>query len=135
MQIVPWIDPTSPDITTASNAFAAAIPQIVPFLSTPNVRFTPIQQHNVDVAFWTLGSETLLMAVNPNQANASLVLEGVTGGTAREVLNGGAELAALPGQGGVVLTLEPTGTSAWIFEQRSSDAIKGTVTVGSSGSS
>lgn len=55
------------------------------------------------------------MAANPNPSNVSLTLHGVTDGTATEVFNGGAELVAQ--QDGVVLTLEPTGTSGWIFQK------------------
>jgi hypothetical protein len=126
IQVLPWIDPTSPDITTANAALAAAVPHLLPFLSTPNVTFTPFAQNSVDVAFWTLGTQTLLMAANPNQSNVSLVLQGVTGGTATEVLNGGASLVPQSGSGGgLVLTLEPMGTSAWIFQQAGALTVSG----------
>jgi hypothetical protein len=125
-QILPWNAPTSPDITTASSALAAAVPHLLPFLSAPNVTFTPFAQNSVDVAFWTLSGQTLLMAANPNQSNASLVLQGVTGGMATEVLNGGASLVAQSGGGGgLVLTLEPMGTSAWVFQQEGALTVSG----------
>ena len=124
-QIVPWDDPTSSDIVTASSALAAAVPQFLPFLTAPNVTFTPFRQENVDVAFWTRGDQTLLMAANANPSNVSLVLQGVTDGTVKEILNGGADLVA---QGhNVVLTLEATGTTAWIFQQAS--GVKSTIMI------
>ena len=80
-------------------------------------------------ANWTMSGQTLLIAANPNQLNATLVLQGIANGTAREVLNGGAE--RVEQNGAVILTLEPTGTSAWVFLQVSS--IKATVALGGGG--
>ncbi|KAF8591756.1 hypothetical protein K439DRAFT_792186 [Ramaria rubella] len=112
--VIPWDDPTSPDIMVTSSALAAAVPHIVPFLSTPGVSFEAFQEGQIDVGLWTLSGETLLMAANPTASNVSLVLQGVTSGTAREVLNGGANLAIQNNQ--VILTLGPTGTTGWIFQ-------------------
>jgi len=101
----------------ASSALAAAVPQIISFLGVPKVRVTRFQQGAVDVAVWTLpnGKKSLLLAANANQANVSVVLTGITSGSATEILNSGATLTSRPG--GAVLGLEALGTTGWVFQQ------------------
>lgn len=93
---------------------AAAVPKIVPFLSAPNAIFTPFRKDNVDVALWTLGSQTLLMAANSNSGNMSLVLQGAANGKATELFNSGAELVRHGSD--AVLILEAMGASGLIFQ-------------------
>jgi hypothetical protein len=99
---------------TSSSALAAAVPLIIPFLSSPNATFSALQQDRVDAALWTLGDQTLLLVANPNPSNTSILLEGVTGGTATQLFNGGGDLVVQ--NDGVVLRLEGIGTAGWIFQ-------------------
>jgi len=114
--VVSWDDPTTPEIQATSSALAAAAPRIASFLATPQVKITNFQQGGVDIAVWTLpdGEQSLLLAANTKTANVSVLLTGVTSGTATEILNGGATLT--PRNGGVALNLAPTGTTGWIFQ-------------------
>ncbi|KAI6013051.1 hypothetical protein BKA83DRAFT_685024 [Pisolithus microcarpus] len=69
--VVPWADPTSNDIKASASAFAKSLPKITPFffdaqsaLSRTNCVFG-----GIDVATWTNGWQTLVLAANTDYVN------------------------------------------------------------------
>ncbi|GJJ09267.1 hypothetical protein Clacol_003489 [Clathrus columnatus] len=114
--IIPWDDPTSAGIRWGSSALAAAVPRIIQFLATPGVEVTQSLENGVDTAFWQLpGTETsLFLVANTNYQNVSLTLNVPQNTNRVEILNGGATLSGAPGE--IVLNLNATATSGWVFE-------------------
>ncbi|TFK75617.1 hypothetical protein BDN72DRAFT_786858 [Pluteus cervinus] len=66
--IMPWLDPTPPEIKAAASSFARIIGPVKQFLFNPKATVLPLAhdatQSRVDAKTWTVGRETLLLAVN-----------------------------------------------------------------------
>lgn len=62
--VIPWSDPTPDYIKTASSEFAMSLPRLTPFFfSATSVRSNYLVG-GVDIAAWTTGGETLVLAAN-----------------------------------------------------------------------
>lgn len=72
--VVPWNDPTPADIKTASSAFAKSLPNITPFLF--NLQAAHSRGNyvvgGVDIATWSTGSQTLVLAANTNYVDQTV---------------------------------------------------------------
>ncbi|KAJ7481484.1 hypothetical protein FB451DRAFT_1394136 [Mycena latifolia] len=88
--IMPWIDPTPPDIKQTASALATALTAVAPFIFSPRVEFSHQTAGRVDVGMWTVGGETLLLVANMDVREAELALPLSDALDLREVLNYGA---------------------------------------------
>ena len=64
--VIPWSDPTPADIKMASSSFAKSLPKITPFLFDSQAAYSRKNYvvGGVDVATWSTGSQTLVLAAN-----------------------------------------------------------------------
>lgn len=69
--VVPWADPTSDDIKASASAFAKSLPKITPFLfdAQSALSRTNYVFGGIDVATWTNGWHTLVLAANTDYVN------------------------------------------------------------------
>ncbi|KAI6046641.1 hypothetical protein EDC04DRAFT_1487318 [Pisolithus marmoratus] len=69
--VVPWADPTPDDIKTSASAFAKSLPNMTPFLfdAQSALSRTNYVVGGIDIATWTNGRQTLVLAANTNYAN------------------------------------------------------------------
>lgn len=111
--VVAWDDPTTADMKASASALAKALATMKAFILSPAAAVRRFTAGRVDVALWTVGPRTLLLATNMNYADASVPLADVPevrGKRVTQVLDSGAKVA-----GGAV-ALEATGTGGFIFE-------------------
>lgn len=114
--MVPWNDPTTPDIKASASALALALPKMTPFILNPTATF---RQHTsntrIDVGMWTVGAETLVVATNMNYAAASITLGDLslpnTGIIARQVFDSGAKITK------GVIQLDSVGSGAFVVNK------------------
>ena len=91
--IVPWVDPTTPDIKDAATRLAHALPTIKSFLFDPSASFSSSRVSPLDIGIWKSGTLTLVLASNTQNVSVSqnVVLSGsMTSMT--ELLNSGGSL-------------------------------------------
>ncbi|KAH7885813.1 hypothetical protein F5I97DRAFT_1158171 [Phlebopus sp. FC_14] len=89
--VVPWVDPTTPDIKGNASSFALSLPKITPFLfNSASVRSNYVV-NGVDVATWRTSNQTLVLAANTNYVTKSVNWSdvGVNGTGATMVFAGG----------------------------------------------
>lgn len=107
--IVAWDDPAPDSILSGASTLAKAMPAMKDFILGPGAKKTQTSVDRVDVATWTVGGETLVLATNLNyEEKTASVPKGVSG-RATQVLDSGAKL-----QGGK-LVMDSVGSGAWIF--------------------
>ena len=113
--IVPWIDPTPPDIKNTSTALAQALPTITKFVFDPSVTFTSVRQDSIDVGLWDTGSQKLLLATNLYGVTATHTFELPEDNTVHtsQILNSGGSLVVTGTK--MVLSLDPLGTVGFII--------------------
>ncbi|EIW74742.1 hypothetical protein CONPUDRAFT_93585 [Coniophora puteana RWD-64-598 SS2] len=70
--VVPWNDPTPSDIKSSASMLALALPILTPFLFSGNATRSNYFVNGVDVATWTMGSDTLVIAANTQYTNGSV---------------------------------------------------------------
>ena len=106
-----WNDPTTDDIKASASVLAKALPTMKDFILNPHAAFRHISVDRVDVGIWTVGTQTLLLATNLNNAGASfeLAAAGLHAAKSIQVLDSGAELSKN------AVILEATGTGAFIL--------------------
>jgi hypothetical protein len=109
--VVPWDDPTTADIKSASSAFALSLPKITPYVFNPASVRTAYVVGGASVATWNAGTQTLVLATNTDYVNQTvsweaLGLEGV--GATTVFVSGVAETVS----GG--FTLGPVGSVAFV---------------------
>jgi len=109
--IVPWVDPTTPDIKSSASNFAQSMPTVKTFLFNPNATFSQLLFNRIDVGLWTVDSQTLLLATNLNYNVATLDLGTVpaSGKSVQQVFNSG---SAVNGTG---ITFQSVGSGAFIL--------------------
>ena len=114
--IVPWIDPTPPDIKNTSTILAQALPTITPFLFDPTVTFTPLKQNFIDAGLWRTESRTLLLAANLFNASATYTIslpdDSIIHTT--QVFSSGGSLRVVGSK--MTLNLDPLGAVGFIIE-------------------
>ncbi|KAF8128018.1 hypothetical protein EV363DRAFT_1512354 [Boletus edulis] len=110
--VVPWNDPTSPNIKSSASAFAMSLPKITPYLFNPKSVRTAYVVGGALVATWKGEAQTLVLATNTNYVKQAinwkaLDLEGVnvmtvfTSGDVETVSDG--------------FTLGPVGSAAFVI--------------------
>ncbi|KAJ3487921.1 hypothetical protein NLI96_g3193 [Meripilus lineatus] len=110
--IVPWNDPTTPDIKASASALAKAMSTTLKgFILDPNATFQLITQNRVHVGVWTVSGRTLVLATNLNYNETRFSLESVHGSGSRisQVFDSGAKI-----QGKDVI-LESVGSGGFVF--------------------
>ena len=117
--IVPWNDPTTPDIKDAATALAHALPTIKTFLFDPSVSFTFSRESAIDIGIWTTKNlQTLILASNTQNVLASQTFEisANTGGKKITVLlNSGGSIGSKDGRQATV-SLDGLGSLAVVLE-------------------
>jgi hypothetical protein len=114
---VSWDDPTPDDIKASASTLALAMPNMTPFILSPNASFKQITINRVDFGLWTVGSETLVLGTNMNSGNTNITLSQLglpaTGSSSgiSQVLDSGALLDGARNN----LLFTGTGSGAWIF--------------------
>ncbi|PIL25753.1 hypothetical protein GSI_11503 [Ganoderma sinense ZZ0214-1] len=120
---VSWSAPASADVTAAGAGFSSAIKSsLKDYILNPAAKFQHKVVDRVDVGMWTVGGKTLVLATNLNYASKSFDLSGVplvgnqakTGAT--QAYNNGAKIS------GTTITLDSTGTGAFIVGDGSETA-------------
>ncbi|OCB91484.1 hypothetical protein A7U60_g1259 [Sanghuangporus baumii] len=116
--IVPWDDPTPPDIKDAATALAHALPTIKSFIFDPEHVFSSVRSSNsnlVDVGLWTIGHRTLLLATNMVNSSISVPVDLPSQSRrATQVLNSG---GAVEVQGRrAAVSLDGLGSVAFVIE-------------------
>ncbi|KAI0087549.1 hypothetical protein BDY19DRAFT_994867 [Irpex rosettiformis] len=108
--VVAWNDPTTPDIKASSSLLAKSLPTMKEFILDPTATFSHVKVDRIDVGFWTVGKQTLLLATNLNYAPKTFSLDGVHAGkNVRQVFDSGATVS------GREIVLESVGTGAFIL--------------------
>ncbi|KAJ7507174.1 hypothetical protein B0H11DRAFT_2153613 [Mycena galericulata] len=108
--IMPWIDPTPPDIKRTASALAKALVSVQALIFSPRGSFSRLTSGRVDVGMWTVGTETLVLVANLNAHETSLALPLSDALDSREVLNYGVRRRSLgEAQGQLELELEGLG--------------------------
>ena len=111
--IVPWIDPTPPDIKISASMLAKALTSTLKqFLFDPHSSFKHITVGTIDIAAWTSTTSgttrTLVLATNIESVETSAALNGLVGSShiksAQIVMksNGLAEVVSGAGQDALV---------------------------------
>jgi len=115
--VVSWDDPTTDDIKTMGSKLALALRKMNPFILSPKASFRQITVDRVDFGLWTVGSQTLVLGTNMNNAAQSISLSQiglpVTGSSTgiTQVLDTGSILDPARGH----LNFGTVGSGAWIF--------------------
>lgn len=115
--VVSWDDPTTDDIKASASTLALSMPKMTPFILSPKASFRQITINRVDFGLWTVGSKTLVLGANMNNASTNITLSQLglpaTGSSSgiSQVLNSGATLDAARNH----LVFTATGSGAWIF--------------------
>ncbi|KAJ7764560.1 hypothetical protein DFH07DRAFT_811639 [Mycena maculata] len=112
--IMPWIDPTPPDVKRAAAAFATALASAKEFIFSPRANFSRFTLDRVDVGMWTVDGETLLLVANMNAHEAALALPLSDAVDLRELLNYGVRRRDFGGQRQLELDLEGLGCAAFV---------------------
>ncbi|KAJ7130283.1 hypothetical protein C8R44DRAFT_775264 [Mycena epipterygia] len=92
--IMPWIDPTPPDIKSAAAALAKALTSVKTFIFSPHARFSHLTSDRIDVGMWTVDEQTLLLVANMNAQDAKLAIPLSDALDLREVLSYGVRRSA-----------------------------------------
>ncbi|KAJ3568689.1 hypothetical protein NP233_g5551 [Leucocoprinus birnbaumii] len=115
--VVSWDDPTTDDIKASASTLALSMPKMTPFILSPHASFRQITINRVDFGLWTVGSRTLVLGTNMNNANTNITFGQLglpaTGSSSgiSQVLDSGAEVDAARNH----FVFTATGTGAWIF--------------------
>ncbi|KAG9312366.1 hypothetical protein JVU11DRAFT_6739 [Chiua virens] len=111
--IVPWNDPTTPDIKTSASALALSLPKITPYLFDHTSVRTAYVVEGISVATWKTATQTLVLAANTNYINGNVNWKdiGLEGTGAMTVYTSG---MAEPVTGG--FTLGPVGSVAFVVD-------------------
>ncbi|KXN90762.1 hypothetical protein AN958_03649 [Leucoagaricus sp. SymC.cos] len=115
--VVSWDDPTPDDIKASASTLALALPKMNPFILSPNASFKQITINRVDFGLWTVGSQTLVLGTNMNNANTNITFaqlglpsSGSSSGIS-QVLDSGAASDTATNH----FVFAATGSGAWIF--------------------
>ncbi|KAG6334446.1 hypothetical protein ID866_4647 [Astraeus odoratus] len=111
--VVPWSDPSPSDIKASASAFAQSLPKITPFLFNPQASLSRSNyvMGGVDVATWSTGTQTLVLATNTYYVDQSVSWHdvGLTGSGATVVFQSGSvEIAS------EFFTLGSVGSAAFV---------------------
>ncbi|KAK7684428.1 hypothetical protein QCA50_012375 [Cerrena zonata] len=113
--VVPWNDPTTADIKNSATLLAKAMPTMKEFILNPAAKRGSAKVNRVDIALWTVGGQTLLLAANLNYEETEVPLsqlgigkigKGVQG---RQVFDSGAKIQ------GDSLVFDSIGSAGWVF--------------------
>ncbi|KAG2357753.1 hypothetical protein BDR07DRAFT_1362877 [Suillus spraguei] len=75
--VVPWVDPNPEYIKMAASAFALSLPMLTPYiLNAASVRSNYLVG-GVDIATWTVGIETLVLATNTDYVTSNVTWEDI----------------------------------------------------------
>jgi len=101
--IIPWLDPTPPDIKMAASSLAKSLPVIKEFLFSHGANFSHFNSNRIDISLWTVDSETLILATNLNPYKILLPLSQAPITRAqwwirRDILNEGVQLNTIDGE-------------------------------------
>jgi hypothetical protein len=109
--IVPWIDPTTPDIKSSASELAQSLPAISRFLFNPNATFSQLVLNRIDVGMWTAGSQTLLLATNLNYNVTALDLRviPISNNNVQQIFDSGSSVD------GTSITFQSVGSGAFLF--------------------
>lgn len=115
--IVPWVEPTSDEITTSASLTAKTLPFIQHFLLDPHSKFhvpdsIPV---SVDIATWTLGDLMLVLATNLHSSNSSLTLIEHARGLIATLVDEGGKVR-ISDDGVVDISLDELGSLAFIVQ-------------------
>ncbi|EIW76541.1 hypothetical protein CONPUDRAFT_84544 [Coniophora puteana RWD-64-598 SS2] len=67
--ILPWTDPAPADIMNSASMLAKTLPQLTPLLFSGNATRTNYVVNGIDVAVWSDGASTMVMAANTQYAS------------------------------------------------------------------
>jgi len=109
--VVPWIDPTTPDIKSSASKFAQSLPTVSGFLFNPNATISQLMANRIDVGIWTAGSQTLLLATNLNYNDTVLDLGviPVSWKNIQQIFNSGSSVD------GTSITFQSVGSGAFVL--------------------
>lgn len=112
--VIPWDDPTTPDIKSSASTLALALPKLTPFILNPASSFRQIlTQSLVDIGIWTVGSQTLVLATNTKYEATSIRFADLgVKGTVSQALDSGASLSS----DARTFSLTPVGSGAFIVK-------------------
>jgi hypothetical protein len=86
---------------------------MTPFIFNPKAEFSNLTFNSIDIGFWTVGTQTLLLAANLNYNVAMLDLSsiptGIQGTSAMQVFDGGAQVY------GKKITFQSIGTGVFLL--------------------
>ena len=88
---VSWVDPTPTDIKMSGSELALSLPSLIPYIYSPKAAKANYLVDGVDIATWTVGEETLVIALNTNYRDASMEWSdvGLAGWNAKMVYQSG----------------------------------------------
>jgi len=116
--VIPWNDPTTDDIKASASAFALALPKMTQFILSPVVSFRQVLTDSlVDVGMWTVGSETLVLAANTGNAEATVDIAKLGGFSGRFTVKQVWDSAASVSSDGKGITLGITGSGGFIVRK------------------
>jgi len=70
--VVPWSDPTTPDIKSSASAFAMSLPKITEYLFSPKSVRTAYVVGGASVATWKGEAQILVLATNTNYVKQAI---------------------------------------------------------------
>ncbi|KAG6889321.1 hypothetical protein C0992_005647 [Termitomyces sp. T32_za158] len=110
--VVSWDDPTTPDIKASASLLAKSLSKMTPYITNPNALFRQLTIGRVDVGLWSVDHETLVLASNMNDKNATLLFQdlGLEPSNIVQLLDSGS--TTIPDKSG--LTFESVGSGAFI---------------------
>ncbi|KAJ7151385.1 hypothetical protein C8R43DRAFT_1004992 [Mycena crocata] len=112
--IMPWIDPTPPDIKRAASELAIALNSTKAFFFNPRASFTHILSRRVDVGLWTQEAQTLVLVVNLDTHDAAVELPLSNALELREVLSYGVGQRFGVSRSSIELDLEGLGCAIFV---------------------
>ena len=103
---------TTDDILQHASLLAKASSEIASYILNPSAEFEHVLFKQIDIGFWTVAGNTLVLATNLNYAAETFDLQSIPGlrlEPAVQILDSGATL------NGSVLMFESTGTGGFIL--------------------
>lgn len=73
--VVSWDDPTTADIKASASLLARSLSKMTPYITNPNASFRQITLRRIDVGLWSVDRETLILASNMNDKNATILFQ------------------------------------------------------------
>lgn len=75
--VVPWVDPNPEYIKLAASAFALSLPKLTPYILNASSMRSNYLVGGIDIATWTAGTETLVLATNTDYVTSKVTWTGL----------------------------------------------------------